>query len=268
MIKYLTILLFLLSSAPGFGQTYSLNDFAACDTPAAWSDAWYTFNNATDKEFVFTLESGQIRISKYHYSPVCEFAIPAGTLIGINKGEFGGGLYYQPTDSTRPYFVIGKNGRNIRPRFPDATLVPKNDPLHATLKDAKQLTRGNVKIIFTFNDSIYYAGGLSHMGLNAGGISMLRHVNDSFFIAGALDLGDAPAALAIHDDCIYLAGSKGFYLIDKKLQKKVIFDNLFWYGLYPTSVLVIDKRHVLVTIRGGYVRIDPEAGKLQLYKLR
>ncbi|WP_276481512.1 hypothetical protein [Paraflavitalea pollutisoli] len=77
-----------------------------------------------------------------------------------------------------------------------------------------------------------------------------------------------PAVFAIHEDCIYLAGSKGGYVIDKKVQKKSSIHNLFWYGLHPTWVVVLDNRNVLVTIRGGYVRIDPEVGSIQLYKAK
>ena len=74
--------------------------------------------------------------------------------------------------------------------------------------------------------------------------------------------------MSIHRDFIYLATNKGFYMIDKTLNKETIFDNLFWYGLYPTSVVVLDEQNVFVTIRGGYVKINPQEKKLKLYKAR
>lgn len=133
---------------------------------------------------------------------------------------------------------------------------------------SKLLQSGNVQFIFSFNDSIYFLGGLAHMGLNFGNLYSLKYNNDSFFIAQTLKFEDAPSAMYVYKNCIYLAGNKGFYIIDKNLNIKTIFNNLFWYGLYPTSVLVLDKKNVFVTIRGGYVKINPEEMNLKLYKAK
>ena len=108
------------------------------------------------------------------------------------------------------------------------------------------------------------------MGLNFGSLYSIRYSADSFFITKFLDLlGDAPALLCAYtEEFIYLAGSKGFYMIDKNLNIKTILNDSFWYGLYPTSVLVLDKQNVFVTIRGGYVKINPEDKKITLYKAK
>ena len=44
--------------------------------------------------------------------------------------------------------------------------------------------------------------------------------------------------------------------------------NLFRYGLYQTAVVVLDKKNVFITIRGGYVKINPEERKMKLYKAK
>jgi hypothetical protein len=72
----------------------------------------------------------------------------------------------------------------------------------------------------------------------------------------------------IYKDILYVAGSKGFYMIDKNWQVTTVFDELFWQGLRPTSVLVLDKKNVFVTIVGGYVKINPENKKMTLYKAK
>ncbi|MFL9832049.1 hypothetical protein ACSV4D_13605 [Flavobacterium sp. ARAG 55.4] len=262
------LIIFLFSISSCFGQNYSLNDFEECKIPEMDSKEWYDFNHSSNKEFIFTLESGKIKISKHKNEASVEYDIPNGKLIGIDMGEFGGGLYYRPKDSTKIYYVNGKNGKDIKPRWFGGLMTNETDPINKVLKDSKLLKSGNVKFIFGIKDSIYLLGGLSHMALNSGGLYTINFKDNNFLISGALNLEDAPSAMSIYKDCIYLAGNKGFYVIDKNLKLKTIFDNLFWYGLYPASVLVIDKENVFVTIRGGYVKINPEKKTIKLYKAK
>ena len=231
------------------------------------SKEWFDFNQSTDKEFIFSLDSGKIRVSKYRYVSDTEYDIPSGKLIGVNMGEWGGGLYYRQRDSTKIIFVNGKRSEDIHPGWFGGLDVPESNPITKVVKDCKLLQSGNVQFIFRFKDSIYFLGGLAH-GLNFGSLFSLRCKVDSFFITKALDLGDAPSAMCIHGDFIYLAGSKGFYIIDRSLNIKTILDNSFWYGLYPTSVIVLNKQNVFVAIRGGYVKINPEDKKITLYKAK
>lgn len=264
----LFISIFLFSISKCFCQNYSLTDFEKCEIPKIDSKEWYDFNHASSKEFVFTLNSGKIQISKYKYVPYTEFNISDGKLISVNMGEFGGGLYYKPKDTSKIFFVNGKNSKDIKPRWFGGLMIPKENPITNILKDAKLLQSGNIGFVFRFNDSIRLLGGLAHMTLNSGSLQTLSHNTNSFIISKTLNLKDAPSAMSVFKNNIYLAGNKGFYIIDKNLKIKTIFDNLFWYGLYPTSVLVIDKQTVYVTIRGGYVKINPEKKKLTLYKAK
>lgn len=269
-MKRMTLFLstFLFSVSLCFSQSYSLNDFEECKIPEIKSEEWFDFNRSTDKEFVFSLDSGKIQVSKYKYVPYVEYDIPSGKLIGVNMGEWGGGLYYRQKDPTKTFFVNEQNGKDIQPKWFGGLMVPERNPINKVIKDCKLLQSGNVQFIFGFKGSIYLLGGLAHIGLNFGSLYTFRYNTDSFFISKTLNLKDAPAAMCIYEGCIYLAGNKGFYMIDKNLNIKTIFDDLFWYGLYPTSVLVLDKKNVFVTIRGGYIKINPEEKKLNLYKAK
>ncbi len=264
----LSLSIFLFSISICFSQDYSLNDFEECKIPEMNSKEWFDFNHSTDKEFIFSLDSGKIQVSKYKYVPYTEYDIPNGKLIGVNMGEFGGGLYYRQKDSTKIIFVNGKNGKDIQPKWLGGLMVPERNPIAKVVKDCKLIQSGNVQFIFGFRDSIYFLGGLAHMGLNFGSLCNLKYNSDSFFISKTLNLEDAPSAMYIYEDCIYIAGNEGFYMVDKSLHVQTIFDSLFWYGLYPTSVLVLDKKNVFVTIRGGYVKINPEEKKINLYKAK
>ncbi len=271
MLKLKSIALFLItfqfSISLCFSQGYSLNDFEECKIPEMYSKEWLDFDQSTDKEFIFSLDSGKIQVSKYNYVSHSDYNVPGGKLVGVNEGEWGGGLYYRQRDSTKIIFVNGIKTEDIHPGWFGGLDVPERNPITKVVKDCKLLQSGNVQFIFRFKDSIYFLGGLAH-GLNFGSLFTIRCNADSFFITKALDLGDAPAAMCIHGEFIYLAGSKGFYMIDKNLHIQTILDNSFWYGLYPTSVIVLDEQNVFVTIRGGYVKINPENKKIALYKAK
>lgn len=266
IIFFISIFLFSISKC--FCQNYSLSDFEKYEIPKSGSKEWYDFNHSSDKEFVFTLKSGKIQITKYKYIPHTEFDIPDGKLISVNMGEFGGGLYYKPKDSTKNFSVNGKNSKDIKARWFGGLMATKGNPITNILKNAKLLQSGNIGFIFKFNDSIRLLGGVAHMSLNSGNLQTLSYNNNSFIISKTLNLKDAPSAMYVYNDFIYLAGHKGFYIIDKNLKVKTIFDNLFWEGLYPTSVLVINKQTVYITIRGGYVKMNPEKKRLTLYKAK
>lgn len=251
-----------------FSQDYSLNDFVKCEIPEKESKEWYGFNNATGKEFVFTLNAGKIQVSKNKYTPYTTFDIPSGQLISINMGEFGGGLYYKANDTTKTFFVNGKSSKEINSRFFGGLRIPERNPVSKLVKELKLVQSGNVQFIFNYNDSICLLGGLSHMTLNSGYLQTLNFKDDSFIISKGLSLGDAPSAMCIYQDVLYLAGNKGFYMIDKNWKIMTIFDDLFWYGLYPISVAVLDKKNVFVTIRGGYVKINPKTKEILFYKAK
>lgn len=267
-MKLLFIFIISFKFSLCFSQTYSLNDFEACAIPKSGDKDWFIFNKATDKEFIFSLTLGKLEISKNKYNPYIQYNLPNGKLIGVNMGEFGGGLYYKPADSTKDIFINGKHAKDIQPRWSDGLEVPINNPIHKTLKNASLFLSGNVQFIFSFNDSIYIMGGLAHMGLNFGSIVSLSYKQDSFYISKSVTLDEAPCAMAIDKDVIYLATDKGFYTLNKTLKKKIIFTDLFWQGLYPSSVVVLDEKNVLVTVRGGYVKINPQEKTMAFFKAK
>ena len=267
-MKLIHLLISLIISSFCYCQNYSLDNFEECKIPEVGSKEWFEFNHSSDKEYIFTLESGKIKISKYEYHAYSEYNIPEGKLITINQGEFGGGLYYKPKDTTKSFYVNGKNGKDIQPKWFGGLMISERNPISKLVKESKLIQSGNVQFIFSFNDSIYFMGGLAHMSLNFGNLYSLKYSSDSFYINRILNLEDAPSAMYIYGQYIYLAGSKGFYIIDKNFNVKTIFNSLFWYGLYPTSVLVLDEENVFVTIRGGYVKLNPEKKSLKLYKAK
>lgn len=102
-----------------FCQNYSLNDFKESSIPDIYSSDWYKLNSATDKEFIFSVYSGKIKIEKFYDNSNFQYQFANGTLIAVNMGEFGGGLYYKPLDTSsfKKLFVNGKDVKSIRQTF-------------------------------------------------------------------------------------------------------------------------------------------------------
>lgn len=268
-MKQLLFLLILLNVGFCFGQNYSLNDFEESPIPKSGSQEWYSLNNSTDKKFTFSFDSGLLKVSKAVDSSQVEYNLKNGKLIGVDMGEFGGGLYYKPNDTLQnKIFVNGVDGKNIQPRWFGGLMVPRSNPIHKVLKNSFLLQSGNVQFIFSFNDSLYLMGGLAHMGISDGDIFKIRNMGDSFYISHLLHLDDAPAAMAVHNNQMYVATSGGFFILDKNLNKKVIFNNIFWEGLYPTSVVVIDDKNIYVTFRGGYAKFNSLNKQIHFYKAK
>lgn len=264
------LLLFILSGFDFcYGQNYSLNDFEESRIPKPNSPEWLALANATDKEFTFCLDSGLLKISKAVNTSYVKYNLKNGKLIGIDMGEFGGGLYYKPDDTLQnKIFLNGIDAKNIQPRWSNGLMVPRSNPIRKVLKNALLLQSGIIQFIFSFNDSLYLMGGLAHMGFKGGDLFSFRNNEDSFYISHILHLDDAPAAMSIHNEHIYVATSGGFFILDKQLKKKVIFNNIFWEGLYPISVAVVDNKNIYVTMRGGYAKINSLSKQIHFYKAK
>ena len=270
MRSYLTILLLLFKITFVFCQNYSLNDFKESSIPDIYSSDWHELNSATDKEFIFSVCSGKIKIEKFYDNSDFQYQFANGTLIAINMGEFGGGLYYKPLDTSsfKKLFVNGKDVKSIRQTFFGGLLAPPKNPINEVIKNAYLLQSGTFKFIFLLNDKLYLMSGLSHMDITFGDLFTIRAIKDSFFISHALHIDDSPEAMTVYKSKIFIATAKGFYILDKNLNKEKIFENLFWYGLYPTSVVVLDEENIYVTIRGGYAKLNAIKKEIKFFKAK
>ncbi|AWK04318.1 hypothetical protein HYN56_08740 [Flavobacterium crocinum] len=217
----------------GFGQN-SIEvpkPFKEIITPRAGSDEWYKLNNANN-EFQVSITDGKLEVSKYNASKSCEIKTQDGKIIGIDVGEWGGILFFVPTESAKKSFVIKE---------------------------------GNIKFIFSYKDKIYFIEGLTHMIISEGALFELDISGPTISYKRILDFDDSPEALTIYQDQIFIAGYKNFYIINN-LKKEVIFENTFWSSLYPNSIAVFNNENVFVGMRGGIVKLDLTKKSLNFYK--
>ncbi|MFD1255588.1 hypothetical protein ACFQ3S_02165 [Mucilaginibacter terrae] len=266
-IKCIVCMVMTFYSLTAAAQTYALADFVKTPLPEVKTKEWYDLNRS-GKAYTVEVENGKLHIGKYIYSSVKEFTLPQGKLLGINRGEWGGGLYYKPNDTTRKQYYVNGQARKLGTKgdpFFGLQITATNDPLKEQLKQAMIIKNGNVKDIFTYRDSIYFMEGLAHLSLSYGAIYKINFRNDS--INGILmqKYNEAPMALAVHQNVIYLATNRCFYMIEN-WQQTEIFKELSWYGFHPNSVAVKDKKHIYVGITGGYIEINAQSKKLTFYK--
>lgn len=205
-------------------------NFKETTPPKPWSDKWYKLNYSKNECKVEIINS-KLKIGIAKEPNECKLEIESGTLVGTNGGEFGGKLIFIPKDKTK--------------------------------SDVK-VTKGNILFLFHFKDKIYFISGLLHMSFNGGGMFELKPEGDTFSVQKVMEFESAPMAFTIYKDKLLIAADKGVYII-KGLKKQLIFTNVFWEGLYPNSIAVLNDKNVFVGIRSGIVKLDLNTKKLKFY---
>jgi hypothetical protein len=224
----------LLIPLAALGQTIPESDFAKSVIPMYSTDAWYTLS-MSNNEFSVANKNGKLEITKVKQNDKCTLVMAKGNLYGWDGGEFGGKLTYKPADGSKPTVHI---------------------------KD------GNIKYIFSLNDSIYFIEGLAHLSTNEGAMYKLDTAGGKFTYSKILSFYDAPEAFAMYNDMLLIAGHQNFYIIHKNIMAEILLQNMFWRGLYPNSIAVIDDKHVYIGIRSGYVKLNLKNKEIVFYKYK
>ena len=206
-------------------------EFVETVPPKAGSNEWYPLNYSRN-EFGVKIIEGKLDIKKVGEKNKCDLKITGGTLVGINRGEWGGQLTFKPEDTT---------------------------------KKAIDIKRGNIKFIFIFNDKVYFIEGLAHMGYSGGAIFELNTTNNNFTFTKLVDFDDAPEAFTIYKDKFLIATHENFYIV-QDFKKELVFKETFWSSLYPNSIAVLDDKNVFVGMRSGIVKLDLTNKILKFYK--
>jgi len=231
--KYLFFFILLTLCFASYGQNYQSipKDFIETIPPKVESEEWYKLNNSHN-EFGVKISNGKLAIEKTKENNKCSLKITDGTLVGMDGGEFGGQLIFEPDDKTK-----------------------------STIK----INRGNVKYIFNYKDKIYFILGYAHMATSTGALYELERKNNDFTSKILIDFGDAPQAFTIYKDKFLVATFENFFIV-QDFKKELVFEKIFWYALYPNSIAVVDDENVFVGIRGGIVKIDLKEKTLKFFK--
>lgn len=148
--------------------------------------------------------------------------VDGGYIVGLNGGEFGGGLLFVSADGMSSYEVGG-------------------------------LLR--IRDIFEWNSKIYALEGIAHLGMSRGRI--LEIYNDKVWKYKTIKvLEEAPSVVAKGDKQLVLATSQYLYRLTEDLQVEEILKAPFYWGiLYPSSIH-IDRESIYLAMRQGILKIE------------
>ncbi|WP_160138055.1 hypothetical protein [Chryseobacterium sp. c4a] len=210
------------------GQEIKIPDnFMESAIPKVESKEWYGLINSKDS-YAVKKENNKLVVEKNSfYKGNSELEIEDGKLIGENKGEWGGELYFQPK------------------------------------KDKEKIVKikfGNIVDIFKFQNKIYFTEGFGIWG------SLYELTKDSVFTYRKIEsFGDALEALTIFNNIIYIVSHHGFYKVVNQ-EAISIFRNQFWRGLYPNSVAVFDEENIFIGMRSGIAKLNIVKKEVSFYR--
>jgi hypothetical protein len=231
---------FLLLSLAAFSQKPNLQDWKIDSLPIG--SKWIKFNNS-QTEFSFNIIGKKAEIlknndhSKGENLPFSKefmavnlskltrirsiMKVDKGYIVGINKGEFGGGLWFVSQSGDVAYEL------------------------------AKRL---NIVKIFEYKSRIFAIEGLDHMGFPRGNV--IEIYQDTTWKYKVLHrLTDAPYLIRRHNDHLIIVASGSIYKIDKNLKISTLLKAPFsWNMLFPSSVL-FDQEDIYLAMRGGILKI-------------
>jgi hypothetical protein len=214
------------------------------EADAVAHDLWHHAANSSEVEWRVFLEHGEVRAVRFdrREAPTGEqppFAttkpargtvrytrVDDGWLAGSNMGEFGAQLDWYSLDGKQTY----------------------------------EVSRAQVVEFFRMNGTLYAVEGLAHLGSSSGSVIRVERAGARKRWSARIvaDLPFAPYAVAQRGDgavLITLSDALVAFTPDHKLTK--VFDTIAWFGLYPTSsVLVPDETRLYVGMRQFVLEID------------
>lgn len=231
-MKHIVSLLILVISISGtsFGQTYTLKDFKEIKLPEINTKEWSELNYS-QHAFQVPADYGEIRITKASKEKKATLEVEDGKLVGTDRGEWGGKIEFLSNGA--------KEGRLIK--------------------------EGNVKSIFKLKEQVYFIEGLAHLSSSKETMFRLDKSEGNWIPIKVIDFEDAPEAMGILGNNIYVASHESFFVI-RDIKKEKIFSDTFWSSLYPNSVAIIDENNIYLGLRGGFAKLDITKKKIRFFR--
>jgi len=243
--------LMLVAEAPGARQPPP--GWVVRPLPAAGSDEWRCANLAPDR-WTVTADQGRLAIApvsreaspvKLPFAPELEIGeapntfrgltavqpVSDGFLAGFDRGEFGGGLYWFPSDGAK----------HLRISAMSASWFPEN-----------------VVAIAQEGRAFYAFQGLAHLGTRRGRVLKVQKEGGRGWVATiAVDLGAAPAAVIEELPGSWLvATSDGLTRVTSRGTAQRLWDEKRVAQLFPSSIVRTSDAVVYIGMRAWVVRLS------------
>jgi hypothetical protein len=187
----------------------------------SWKIVTNNFNREKGDSFPFTpdfIAKNLKEIKGYRYVK----KTPDGFLVGLNKGEFGGGLYFIKPDGLDGY---------------------------------EMASHLNIQNIFEYQMRYFAIEGLAHLGGQRGQIIEIFKVDTVWKYKKLTSLIEAPALMTdLNNEKIIITSQ---YILKFGADLKVtqiLMSPIYWGMLYPSSIL-INKNDIYLAMRQGVLKI-------------
>jgi len=191
-----------------------------------------------------------IEIKPYLYSDEYKLEVPGGVLIGIDRGEFIGGLFYFPGGEYKEF--VEEYG----------------------IFSAPSILHDNVRALFKHGDRFFALSGLCHLGSDRGDMWEIVFEDGTYTAKHLISLEGCHEAYTIVADTIFVSTREKILQIDLNLgrvERKIRKPNIYacthkasspnkgftkWQSMGVMSVVVISWEEIYLGLRGGLLKIN------------
>ncbi len=138
----------LLASFHCVGQIYPQNNFVLTAIPQLNSNQWIQLNRS-NQSFAVSVVEGKLRIANATFTEARPYTLPQGKLLAMDRGEWGGGLYFSPNDADKKSLIVnGKQIFNVVDQLKSNFSLPGGDPARKLLNNKEFLiAAGNTSFV-------------------------------------------------------------------------------------------------------------------------
>jgi hypothetical protein len=204
-----------------YAANQSENNWIFIKKDNKWQIEQNSFTKEKGDKFTFTADFIDRNLKEIKGSRFVK-KIPDGFLVGLNKGEFGGGLYFIKID--------GMDGYQM----------------------ASSL---NIHSIFEYNSRYFSIEGLSHLGGQRGQIIEIFKEDELWKYKSLTKLIEAPDLIADYNNEKIIVTSQYILRFGKDLKiTEILKSPVYWGMLYPSSIIV-DRNDIYLAMRHGILKI-------------
>jgi len=202
--------------------------------------------------------NGQLQITDYINTEIKAYPLESGTLLSLDFGEWGGGLFYQPGKlSGKTFFLNGKSALVNRKLDNFKLFLSKTGHKAEAINGSNYLTviPGNVALLQPYQGAWIGTQPFRSMAGSTNTLYKVNLSNDSITVAKLSEFDNTAVALTSYDKEIYVATRQELYKVENG-NKTLLMGNVFWQNLNPNSIAVIDREHIYIGMVGGIVQFD------------
>lgn len=203
------------------------SDWVAIPAPQPETEAANCANWARDAwNVMLSRDSNALLIQPARYEYADTARVDGGTLTSMNRGEFGGEVYWEPENGPR-----------------------------------QRIAQINLVAFVPTATGLLGLAGLAHMSVNEGRlVSFARAANGSWSVAALNDLGAAPQAFTLlPGDTILVVVSGALVAVHPKGSLRTLHRNSVWPYTYAHAVVRDRAGTVYIGMRSAVARLVPDS---------